>query len=101
MQAPHMSSEEFRRLGYRVVDWIASYQERLGDFPVAPRVKPGEIAAMLPEHPPEEHVPTEVDGDAPAQRRRLRQGEVVEAMPDRLLDAGRVHLRLLQGRLVC
>jgi aromatic-L-amino-acid decarboxylase len=53
MQVPHMTPEEFRTLGYRVVDWIVSYQERLGEFPVAPRVRPGEVAAMLPEHPPE------------------------------------------------
>lgn len=54
MDAPHMSPEEFRRQGHAVVDWIADYWERLDDLPVLSRVEPGEVAALLPEQPPEE-----------------------------------------------
>ncbi len=51
---PHLSPEEFRRLGHRMVDWIADYQARLESFPVRSQVAPGETAAKLPAHPPEE-----------------------------------------------
>lgn len=49
---PHMSSAEFRRLGHQAIDWIADYLDRVESFPVASPVKPGDIAAMLPAHPP-------------------------------------------------
>jgi aromatic-L-amino-acid/L-tryptophan decarboxylase len=51
---PHLSPEEFRRLGYQMVDWIADYWARLESFPVRAAVAPGEVLAKLPEHPPEE-----------------------------------------------
>jgi aromatic-L-amino-acid/L-tryptophan decarboxylase len=50
----HMSPEEFRRHGHRVVDWIADYWERLDELPVRSQLAPGEVAARLPAHPPEE-----------------------------------------------
>jgi aromatic-L-amino-acid decarboxylase len=50
----HMSPEEFRRYGYRVVDWIVDYWTQLESFPVAPRVEPGDILRRLPAHPPEQ-----------------------------------------------
>jgi aromatic-L-amino-acid decarboxylase len=53
----HMSSEEFRRHGHALVDWIASYWERLAShdpaLPVLSRSKPGEVAAKLPGSAPE------------------------------------------------
>ncbi|MGI8879229.1 MAG: aminotransferase class V-fold PLP-dependent enzyme [Jatrophihabitans sp.] len=49
-----MSSEEFRRHGREVVDWIADYYERLESFPVRSQSEPGSIRAALPEHPPVE-----------------------------------------------
>jgi aromatic-L-amino-acid decarboxylase len=49
-----MSPEEFRRHGHAVVDWIADYYSRVETFPVLARVKPGEIRAKLPRHPPQE-----------------------------------------------
>ncbi|HEX5595564.1 MAG TPA: pyridoxal-dependent decarboxylase [Micromonosporaceae bacterium] len=49
----HMDSEEFRRNGYAVIDWIADYWATLGQHPVTPSVKPGEIAARLPLAAPE------------------------------------------------
>ncbi|NTX34141.1 aspartate aminotransferase family protein [Myxococcus sp. CA033] len=51
---PHLSPEEFRKLGHRMVDWIADYQARLESFPVRSQVAPGGVASKLPEHPPEE-----------------------------------------------
>jgi aromatic-L-amino-acid decarboxylase len=51
---PHLSPEEFRRLGHQMVDWIADYWSRLESFPVRATVAPGEVLAKLPEHPPEE-----------------------------------------------
>ena len=48
----HMTSDEFRRHGHAVVDWIADYQSRVESFPVLSQAKPGEIRASLPAHPP-------------------------------------------------
>lgn len=49
-----MDTEEFRRLGHEVVDWIADYRARTarGEFPVMSRVGPGDIRAALPASPP-------------------------------------------------
>ncbi len=49
----HMTPDEFRQHGHAVVDWIASYLERVETFPVLAQVKPGEIRASLPANPPE------------------------------------------------
>ncbi len=51
---PHLDAEEFRRLGHRMVDWIADYWTRLESFPVRSPAAPGEVSARLPLHPPEE-----------------------------------------------
>ena len=48
-----MTTEEFRKAGYKAVDWIADYYDHIEDYPVFPKVKPGEIRSMLPEHPPQ------------------------------------------------
>ncbi|HDK45089.1 MAG TPA: aspartate aminotransferase family protein, partial [Actinobacteria bacterium] len=56
-----MTSDEFRRHGREVIDWIADYLERVEDLPVLSQVQPGEIRAALPRHPP-------------------RQGELFEAI---------------------
>jgi len=47
-----MDAQEFRRLGYQLVDWIADYREGLERLPVMSRVQPGEIRAAFPDHPP-------------------------------------------------
>jgi aromatic-L-amino-acid decarboxylase len=52
-----MSSEEFRRHGHEVVDWIADYWERVGGFPVRSQVSPGEVRAELPARAPEQGEP--------------------------------------------
>jgi aromatic-L-amino-acid decarboxylase len=55
----HMTPDEFRRRGHEVVDWVADYMERVGELPIAPAVKPGEIRAKLPPAAPEEPEPFE------------------------------------------
>jgi len=55
----HMTPEEFRRWGRRVVDWLADYQERVESLPVLARVEPGEIRAALPDGPPQRGEPFE------------------------------------------
>jgi len=43
----------FREDGAAALDWVASYLERLRDFPVLAQVDPGDIRAALPPSPPE------------------------------------------------
>ncbi len=47
-----MDPQEFRKLGHELVDWVADYRERIGDYPVMSQVEPGEVAAQLPAEPP-------------------------------------------------
>lgn len=48
----HMSAEQFRTEGKKVIDWIADYYENIERFPVLSQVKPGDIKSTLPLHPP-------------------------------------------------
>lgn len=52
-----MTPEEFREHGRQVIDWIADYLETLQARQVRAQVAPGDIAAALPEHPPERGEP--------------------------------------------
>jgi aromatic-L-amino-acid decarboxylase len=54
---PHMTPDEFRRRGTEVIEWIAGYMERVEELPVLSRVRPGEVRAALPSHPPERGEP--------------------------------------------
>src|SRR5258708_9063583 len=47
-----MEPEVFRLYGHQVVDWIADYLTRVGDFPVLARTAPGDILRALPSKPP-------------------------------------------------
>jgi aromatic-L-amino-acid decarboxylase len=47
-----MDADEFRRLGHRLIDWIADYRERLESLPVMSTARPGEIKARFPAEPP-------------------------------------------------
>ncbi len=47
-----MTPDEFRTHGHELVDWIADYLEGVADQRVSPDVKPGDVRAALPEHPP-------------------------------------------------
>jgi aromatic-L-amino-acid decarboxylase len=49
----HMTPDEFREHGRAVIDWIADYLERVEEFPVLSRARPGEVRAALPTSPPE------------------------------------------------
>jgi aromatic-L-amino-acid decarboxylase len=50
-----MTPDEFRRAGHALVEWVASYRERLesGEPRVQAATAPGEIVARLPARPPE------------------------------------------------
>ena len=43
----------FREDGVAAVEWVASYLERLRDFPVLAQVEPGELRSRLPASPPD------------------------------------------------
>lgn len=47
-----MHSDEFRRIGHRLIDWIADYRERVAELPVRSVVEPGTVRAGLPKSPP-------------------------------------------------
>jgi len=49
-----MSGEEFRRLGHRMVDWIADYMDRVEELPVLSRAAPGDLLGALPADAPQE-----------------------------------------------
>ncbi len=48
----HMKTEEFRKQGYKVIDWIADYYEEIEKYPVLSQVKPGDIRSQLPDKAP-------------------------------------------------
>lgn len=54
-----MPSEEFRRLGHEVVDWIADYLRDPRAFPVTTQAQPGNLRASLPPSAPETGEPME------------------------------------------
>ena len=59
-QAPElgdMTSEEFRRVGHELIDWVADYFENIEQLPVLAQIEPGELKAQLPASPPEHGEP--------------------------------------------
>ena len=54
-----MESEDFRRHGHALVDWIADYLAHPEKYPVLSRITPGDIVAALPTSAPEESEPFE------------------------------------------
>jgi aromatic-L-amino-acid decarboxylase len=52
-----MTSDEFRRHGHELVDWIAEYLEHADRYPVLARVAPGDIVKALPAEAPEDPEP--------------------------------------------
>lgn len=48
-----MEIEEFRKNGYKLIDWIADYYENIEQFPVKSKVKPREIFNSIPQDAPE------------------------------------------------
>ena len=49
-----LSDFDFREDGAAALEWAAQYLDRLPELPVLAQVKPGELAAQLPESAPEE-----------------------------------------------
>jgi aromatic-L-amino-acid decarboxylase len=47
-----MSPEDFKRLGYQLIDFIAEYRLAIEDQPVRSQVRPGDIKALFPKEPP-------------------------------------------------
>src|SRR3954453_11394860 len=52
-----MHSDEFRRAAHQLVNWMAHSLEQVGQLPVTPDVRPGDVSRMLPTAPPEEGEP--------------------------------------------
>ena len=57
LQQPGAPSAELREQGQKALDWIADYLERAPTLPTLSQVKPGDILASLPAHPPEASEP--------------------------------------------
>jgi aromatic-L-amino-acid decarboxylase len=49
-----LSAEDFRKHGYKVIDWIADYLSHPERYPVLSQVSPGDIKQSLPESAPRE-----------------------------------------------
>ena len=52
MKNYHLTPEQFREQGRKVIDWIADYYENVENYPVMSQVRPGDIMSKLPMHPP-------------------------------------------------
>jgi len=52
---PDMDIEAFRDAAHRTVDWMAAYLTSLAEYPVLPRVSPGDLRLALPDRPPAVH----------------------------------------------
>ncbi len=48
-----MSVEEFRKNGYKLVDWIADYLKDIEKYPPLSQVNPGDILKRIPQIPPQ------------------------------------------------
>jgi aromatic-L-amino-acid decarboxylase len=47
-----MNTEQFRKNGHVMVDWIANFMDNIEKYPVSPNLQPGEIKAKLPKKGP-------------------------------------------------
>ncbi len=50
----HMTPEQFRTEGKKIIDWIADYYENIEKYAVLSKVKPGDVKKSLPEFPPQQ-----------------------------------------------
>ncbi len=48
-----MPSEDFRKYGYQIVDWIADYFDKIEKFPVLSQIEPDQLKNNLPASAPE------------------------------------------------
>ncbi len=49
-----MPSEEFKKLGYQLIDWIANYLDNIESYPPLAQVKPGDVKSKISNSFPEE-----------------------------------------------
>ncbi|WP_027349337.1 pyridoxal phosphate-dependent decarboxylase family protein [Halotalea alkalilenta] len=54
-----MDTEEFRRHGHAVIDWLADYHAQMRNLPVQAATEPGSVKALLPDAPPSKGEPFE------------------------------------------
>lgn len=54
-----MTVEEFRKVGYRMIDWACDYFSNIESYDVLPKTNPGDIKAALPKKAPESSEPCE------------------------------------------
>ncbi len=52
-----MHPDDFRRHAHQLVDWMADYLRDVGQLPITPAVRPGDILRRLPTSPPEKEEP--------------------------------------------
>ncbi len=52
-----ISADDFRAALHRAADLAADYLEQVHDYPVVPKIEPGDVRALLPTEPPEEGEP--------------------------------------------
>jgi aromatic-L-amino-acid decarboxylase len=49
-----MHPDEFRRHAHQLADWMADYFRDVGQLPVTPEVRPGDVRRQLPASPPDQ-----------------------------------------------
>ena len=54
-----MKSEEFRKNGHALIDWMANYMDSVENFDVRSQVNPGDILSLLDDEPPLDGEPME------------------------------------------
>lgn len=47
-----IANDEFRRALHRAADLVADYLGRAAEYPVTPRIRPGDVRRLLPDRPP-------------------------------------------------
>ena len=47
-----MNTDEFRRVGHQLIDWIADYRDGIAQLPVRSPLEPGAVRSQLPPSPP-------------------------------------------------
>jgi len=47
-----MDKEDFKKYGYRFVDWVVDYLDDVDKYPVCSPLNPGEVKNLLPENIP-------------------------------------------------
>ena len=53
-KAPHLTPDQFREQGYRMIDFIADYMSEIESYPVLSQVCAGDVYDSFPTNPPEQ-----------------------------------------------